>query len=507
MFKYECTPHYKLKRHVTKSFILCYLIDGKGELIVNGIKNTVKKGSLFLLTPDTIVEGRADELEPPKYYMIFFNCINVESQTKKLKINEVDFNFAPFITSQSSKTKQLFQKLFSMRNEKSDIDKLRIKQLFYELIILFISANSTIKEEESGIDYAIKFLDEHFYKEIKMDDLAKSINFSSSYFTRQFKKYVGMTPMDYLTKRRITSAKKLLACNNLRLKEVAEQVGYNDELYFSRMFKKLVGTSPTVYVKKQRKRIAAIGAGLDEYLIALGIDPVVRTSYNSMVVKNDSIPFLKERKTDIFIEYEKPCYETIFKVNPDLIITSEQKWFNNDHIAPLKEIAFPIYTKKTLWELAIFFHKEDEAKEWLKRYEHKTLCTKEKLAKKIKQETVCFLRIDSKYRLYSKQQIGQLFYHELGMQLPSNISTIDFKVDLDLEELFNYEPDHLFIMVNPGEHSKKNWYALQNSKEWLQWKPVKKGNIYDGSDYIFKALGFFGKMYLMDHISKQICRE
>jgi YesN/AraC family two-component response regulator len=63
---------------------------------------------------------------------------------------------------------------------------------------------------------------------------------------------VGYSPIEYLTHLRIDRAKELLAHSDIRIKEVSQSVGYEDELYFSRIFKKIAGVSPTQFSDDQK---------------------------------------------------------------------------------------------------------------------------------------------------------------------------------------------------------------------------------------------------------------
>ena len=67
-----------------------------------------------------------------------------------------------------------------------------------------------------------------------------------------FKTYYGLTPMDYLVKTRIDESKFLLTNSSLKIKEVANEVGYEDSLYFSKVFKKITGVSPKEYIRSEK---------------------------------------------------------------------------------------------------------------------------------------------------------------------------------------------------------------------------------------------------------------
>ena len=65
------------------------------------------------------------------------------------------------------------------------------------------------------------------------------------------KKITGESLVEYTTKKRISEAKSLLKNDDIKLSEVAEKVGYKDYYYFSKLFKKYVGVSPLKYKNKK----------------------------------------------------------------------------------------------------------------------------------------------------------------------------------------------------------------------------------------------------------------
>jgi AraC-like DNA-binding protein len=85
-----------------------------------------------------------------------------------------------------------------------------------------------------------------------LSDLANIAGLSISHYSRLFKKYIGLSPIDYLTHLRIDRAKELLVLSDVRIKEVSQNVGYVDELYFSRTFKRIVGVSPSQFCDDQK---------------------------------------------------------------------------------------------------------------------------------------------------------------------------------------------------------------------------------------------------------------
>ena len=88
--------------------------------------------------------------------------------------------------------------------------------------------------------------------EFVLAETLDGIPLSNTYFMKLFKKETGLTPNDYLMKKRMDYAKRLLsniALNNLRIKDIARMCGFADQYYFSKVFKKQTGVSPKLYMK------------------------------------------------------------------------------------------------------------------------------------------------------------------------------------------------------------------------------------------------------------------
>ena len=96
-----------------------------------------------------------------------------------------------------------------------------------------------------------EYLAKHFCEQITSLDISRDLFYNQSYFCRLFRENFGVSFLEYLMLYRISSAKLLLSAGNLRVSDVAERVGFLDASYFSRCFKKIVGISPTDYQKRQ----------------------------------------------------------------------------------------------------------------------------------------------------------------------------------------------------------------------------------------------------------------
>ncbi len=90
-----------------------------------------------------------------------------------------------------------------------------------------------------------------------LDQAMSQLPFNYDYLRKLFKKEMGVTPLEYMTRLRMKKAEVMLTALGARdysMAEVASLCGYDDALYFSRVFKKTYGTAPTAYANRQESR-------------------------------------------------------------------------------------------------------------------------------------------------------------------------------------------------------------------------------------------------------------
>ncbi len=103
--------------------------------------------------------------------------------------------------------------------------------------------------EDRHIRIAKQYIHDHYADTINLNNLSDAVNLNSIYFCSLFKKKLGITYLEYLTQVRISAAKKLFTTTQFSVKDVCGMVGYVDVRYFSKLFKKCVGVTPSVYRK------------------------------------------------------------------------------------------------------------------------------------------------------------------------------------------------------------------------------------------------------------------
>lgn len=101
--------------------------------------------------------------------------------------------------------------------------------------------------EPPMITRAKEFIRDHHAERLSLGQVAAAVHTSSFYFCKMFKKATGINFTDYVSRIRVEKAKNLLLNPNLRVSEIAYEVGFQSLTHFNRVFKKIIGQSPTEY--------------------------------------------------------------------------------------------------------------------------------------------------------------------------------------------------------------------------------------------------------------------
>lgn len=105
-------------------------------------------------------------------------------------------------------------------------------------------------EDNAMVKRILAYMQKNYRENISLEDMAEMVNVNSYHMAHVFKKITGYSLQQYMLRRRIGKAQCYLIYTKMNLTEIAGRVGYDDSNYFSRVFKKIVGMSPRSYRQK-----------------------------------------------------------------------------------------------------------------------------------------------------------------------------------------------------------------------------------------------------------------
>lgn len=99
------------------------------------------------------------------------------------------------------------------------------------------------------IQKSIEYINDTVNTNISLDSVAEYVYLSPAYFSKLFKKEMGINFIDYLNKVKVEGSKKYLTDLKISLSDIAHTIGYTDQSYYTKVFKKIEGISPGQYRK------------------------------------------------------------------------------------------------------------------------------------------------------------------------------------------------------------------------------------------------------------------
>jgi AraC family transcriptional regulator, arabinose operon regulatory protein len=233
-----------------EDFQLFYVARGMAIFSFNGEEKVANEGSIALYLPGEDQSYCYSSETSPVIYWLHFSGFNA---IKLLEENGLS-NGSIFSVGIKNDLSLIFDKIIKelqlAQGKYFELCNLYIKELFTLCSRYLIEAASATFKQNIILEEAIKYFNQNFNTCINIKEYANSSNISCCWFIRSFRKYTGTTPTQYITNIRINKAKNLLHSSSFTISEIADLIGYQNPLYFSRIFKKNVGLAPVDYRHK-----------------------------------------------------------------------------------------------------------------------------------------------------------------------------------------------------------------------------------------------------------------
>ena len=196
----------------------------------------------------------ADESRPWTIYWIHFKGSNSDAIVALLKKKNNGFKGR---ISYPDKSISFFTEMYSQMERGYSLDNMVYANMcLWHYLTTFLYNDKSLPDrkinDKDEIDRAIDFLSKNVESTLSLEEIASSVHLSSSHFSFLFKQKTGFSAIEYFNHLKVQKACQYILFTNMRISEIALEVGVGDQYYFSRMFTKIMGISPKEY---RRKRI------------------------------------------------------------------------------------------------------------------------------------------------------------------------------------------------------------------------------------------------------------
>lgn len=245
----EDAPNWFNIQHSHDFCEILYVAGGAGEAILEGKKFRLAPGDLVVVNPGTLHEERSDAKAPLRLIFLAIRdfavpglpagCLSQEKY-RVLSCGEYQYKMDIYL-------RELLQETSSQIEFYQEISQGLVSALLV-LVMRLIRINP---EDEAALSQECQkikeYLDQNFTSLITLDSLSETVYISKHYLSHLFKEQTGISPIKYLTSKRMEKACELLSETELPVSEVSKAVGYENPLYFSQVFKRVYGISPVKY--------------------------------------------------------------------------------------------------------------------------------------------------------------------------------------------------------------------------------------------------------------------
>ena len=238
------------------------ILEGEGTHICNSVASSLKKGTVFVLSPQDF--HQIDCLNDNEIHVISL-CFQEEIFSSEVR-HAIKNNPPPYILNISDTmfdatvSDLMFLNEVLTKNYKyRDIIACRLIELILIKIMensrnnkLSFAQNDQMIKSLHDLQPIIKYINTHYSESLNREELAQMVHLSPSYLSSTFKKTFGISLSDYIINCRMKNAKSLLKHSDESIKNTIEMVGYNSPSLFYRHFYKYYGVKPSDMQKSKK---------------------------------------------------------------------------------------------------------------------------------------------------------------------------------------------------------------------------------------------------------------
>lgn len=221
---------------------LYLLTEGSARLSLFDKELELYPGNVYFIPAFSVKESRI-EGRMNKYYIHFQSSSHFFSLYRYLSDK--------YSVPSSAETEYLFRTVLENYTHNSISARLRVQGAMSLILSDFASDVTAAAPDLVKFDEVLRYVDENYRENIPLSHLASLMNISPMYFSNYFKRTFHISPKQYILNKRLMESQRLLLESRLSIKEIAYEVGFENENYFSEFFTSKVGISALKFRKRE----------------------------------------------------------------------------------------------------------------------------------------------------------------------------------------------------------------------------------------------------------------
>ncbi len=266
---------YSAAAHTHHALEISCVVDGAGSYCIGGSSYDLKPGDVVIINNTEPHELVLNETECFRHIVIHFDPSFIWNSLS----NDIDYNFllvfyergpnfSHRLDRDNPATARIFNLILEILHEYKErrlcyelIVKIKLQTIFTEIIrnYDYIDRNKVVKplsgEDILHLNTVIRYIDNNLDGDLRLSELSALVHISPAYFSTLFKRFNGVSPVEYIIHKRIQRAIELIRTTQMNLTEIAMACGFNNGTNFYKAFRKVTGRTPASYRRYNDKVI------------------------------------------------------------------------------------------------------------------------------------------------------------------------------------------------------------------------------------------------------------
>jgi AraC-like DNA-binding protein len=247
---FQTLPGYFTEREHLNSYLIVYTVAGKGYLNYRNRSHTLVPGQLFFID---CMERNYYATDQQNLWEIYWVHFNGGTSRGYYELFAKDSEPVHSVDIQSPVPDMLMQlvQLHKQKDFRTEaLSSNVLVDLLTEILLIAYRPQPDFGSLPVFLPPVVSYMDKHYNEDIRLDRLADMFAINKHHLAKEFKKYIGFTPKEYVINLRINKAKEWLRHTSASVEEIAGNVGIDNVSHFINLFKSRVEMTPLAFRKK-----------------------------------------------------------------------------------------------------------------------------------------------------------------------------------------------------------------------------------------------------------------